>query len=121
MLDAINDNKLELLFNSGLLPQQEYEAVKNKYENYVPLYREGFDDSLFGTSRGLKPSGRQIKVRGGSTRTVVNILAHSIANYEKAINASEKAISQRALLGLVQANPESDVITVEPVKKVPKA
>ena len=120
MLDAINDNKLELLFNSGLLPQQEYEAVKNKYENYVPLYREGFDDSLFGTSRGLKPSGRQIKVRGGSTRTVVNILAHSIANYEKAINASEKAISQRALLGLVQANPESDVITVEPVKKSPR-
>ncbi|HDO36184.1 MAG TPA: hypothetical protein ENH07_07825 [Nitrospirae bacterium] len=120
MLDVINDKKLQLLFDSGLLAVEEYEAILSKYEHYVPLYREGFSDGVYGVSRGLLPSGRPIKVRGGSTRNVVDILAHSVSNYEKAINASEKARSQRALLGLIKANPESDVINVSPVKKSPR-
>jgi len=117
MLDSINDKSLALLFNSGALAEEEYTAILNKYEHYVPLYREGFDDRLFGATKGLRPSGRPIKVRGGSTRNVINIVAHSIANYEKAINRAEKARSQRALKGLIEANPESDVINIEPVKK----
>jgi len=117
MLDSINNNSLALLFNSGALAEEEYTAILNKYKHYVPLYREGFDDRIFGATKGLKPSGRPIKIRGGSTRDVVNILAHSIANYEKAINIAEKARSQRALRDLIEANPESDVINIEAVKK----
>ena len=120
MLDSINDNSLQLIYDSGLMAEEEFNAIKNKYEHYVPLYREGFDDRLFGTSRGLRPSGRPIKTRGGSTRNVVNILAHSISNYEKAINLSEKARSQRALHGLIEANPESDIISIDEVKKSPR-
>jgi hypothetical protein len=120
MLSQINANRLDVLFDAGQLPKEEYEAIKNKYKYYVPLYREGYSDSLFGSSRGLKPSGRQIKVRGGSTRNVVDIFAHTVANYEKAINVSEKARSQRALHGLVTANLDSDLIDIEPVKKSPR-
>jgi hypothetical protein len=120
MLSQINANRLDVLFDAGQLPKEEYEAIKNKYKYYVPLYREGYSDSLFGSSRGLKPSGRQIKVRGGSTRNVVDIFAHTVENYEKAINVSEKARSQRALHGLVTANLDSDLIDIEPVKKSPR-
>jgi len=117
MVDSLNKNSLELLYNSGQIPLEEYEAILNKYDHYVPLYREGFDDRLFGAAKGLKPSGRAIKTRSGSTRNVVDIIAHSITNYEKAITIAEKAHSQRALLGLIQANPESDIISIGAVKK----
>jgi len=120
MLDSINANSLALLFNSGQISEEEYSAIMNKYEHYVPLHREGHSDRLFGATRGLRPSGRAVKVRGGSTRNVVNIVANSISNYEKAINRAEKAISQRALKDLVEANPDSDVLSISPVKKSPQ-
>jgi len=121
MLDVINDKKLKLLYDSGLLADEEYAAIKNKYKHYVPLHRAEFDqETLPGVGRGLLPSGRQIKVRGGSTKEVVNILAHSIANYERAISASEKARSQRALFGLIQANPDSNAIWMTKERKTPR-
>jgi hypothetical protein len=120
MLDTINDKKLQLLYDSGLIDEQEYKAIKNKYKHYVPLYREGYPDMLSGPSRGIKPSGRPVKVRGGSTRNVVDIMAHSIANYEKAINLSEKARSQKALYELIKNNPESDIISISDVPKSPR-
>ena len=103
-----------------MLSQDELAAFKKKYSHYVPLYREGYDDSLFGVSRGIKPSGRMVKTRGGSVRKVVNIFAHSVANYEKAINASEKARSQRALYNLIKDNPDNGVLNLEPVHQSPR-
>jgi len=108
-----------LLYDSGLLPKEEFEAIKNKYEHYVPLYREGYENMLYTSSRGLRPTGRPIKVRGGSTRQVVNILGNSVGSYEKAINSAEKARSQKALYQLLKANPETDIIRMLPVKKSP--
>ena len=120
MLDSINDKKLQLLYDSGLLSKEEYQSIKNKYNHYVPLYREGYSDMLSGPARGIKPSGRPVKVRGGSTRNVVDIMAHSIANYEKAINLAEKARSQKALYDLIKNNPESDIISISEVPKSPR-
>lgn len=120
MLDAINDKKLRLLYESGLMAKEEYEAIANKHQHYVPLHREGHDTTLYGVSRGLKPSGRLVKVRGGSTKKVVNIIAHSIANYEKAINAAEKAVSQKALYELIRTNPDNDIISLVDVPKSPR-
>jgi hypothetical protein len=120
MMLNINEGRLDLLFDAGQIPKEEYDRIVKKYKYYVPLYREGYDDSMFGTTRGLKPSGRQVKVRGGSTRNVVNIFANTVANYEKAINISEKAVSQRALYGLAKANIGSETLTIRPVKKSPR-
>jgi hypothetical protein len=117
MLSSMNNNRLETIFNAGLLPKEEYDAIKKKYKYYVPLMREGYDDKLFGIPRGLNPTGKQIKVRGGSTREVVNIFANSVANYERAIGAAEKAYSQKALYGLIRANPGNGVLTLSPIKK----
>jgi hypothetical protein len=119
MLSAINDNKLEVLHDAGLLDEEEYNAIKNKYKFYVPLYREGYVDSGFGTGKGIQPAGRPIKTRMGSTRNVVHIMGHSISNYENAINRAEKAASARVFMDLIKANPDPDLWRVQEVKKSP--
>lgn len=119
-LSAINQGRLDLLFDSGLITDEEYKAYQNKYQFYVPLYREGYSDSLFGPTRGLRPTGRPVKVRGGSTRKVVNIVGNSIANYEKAINLAEKARSTSALKDLVENNPDPDLWSLKKEKKSPR-
>jgi len=119
-LASINNNRLELLMDAGLIPQEEYDAIKSKFEYYVPLQREGFDDSVFGASRGLNPTGKPIKVRGGSKRNVVNIIGNSVASYEKAINLAEKAASTRVLRDLVKNNPDPTLWTLKTEKKAPR-
>jgi hypothetical protein len=102
------------------LPEEEYQAIKAKYEHYVPLHREGFDDSIGGTGRGLLPAGRGIKTAAGSTRNVVNIVANTISNFEAAIDRAEKAESSRVFLNLLQENPSPEILTIEPQKKEPR-
>lgn len=120
LLSDINNKKLRILYDAGLIPDEEYDAIKKKYKFYVPLHREGYSDSLFGASKGLKPSGRAIKVRGGSTRNVVNIFGNSIANLEKAINLAEKARSTKALKELVEANLDPSIWRLKEEKKSPR-
>lgn len=119
MLLAINNNRLDILNDAGLLANEEYAAIRKKYKYYVPLYREGFEDQAFGSGRGLQPAGRPIKVRGGSTREVVNIIANTVSNYENAINRAEKAESAKTLFNLVKANPNPDFWSIKEVKKSP--
>jgi len=120
MLSQINANRIDLLYDAGLIPQEEYEAIQDKFKFYVPLHREGYEDSLFGSSRGLNPTGKPIKTRGGSKRAVVDIVGNSIASYEKAINLAEKARSTRTLRDLVKANPDPELWTLKKEKKSPR-
>ena len=120
MLADINTRKLDLLYESGSMAKEEYDALKNKYEFYVPLNRDGFDDAVSGSGRGLSPGGKQIKTRMGSLRNVVDIVANSVANYERAIASSEKARSTRALRDLVKANPDPDFWSLNKEKKSPR-
>jgi len=120
LLSSINDARLDLLYDAGLITTEEYNAYNNKYKHYVPLYREGFDDSIFGSSRGLRPAGRPVKARGGSTRNVINIVANTISNYEKAINLAEKAKSTAALKGLVEENPDPEFWKLKREKQSPR-
>lgn len=120
LISEINDEKLEILYNAGLLSDEEYENIKGKYKFYVPLYREGYEDSVSGTGKGLQPAGRPIKTRGGSVRNVVNILANTISNYENAIDRAEKAQSAKTLLRLVQENPNPEIWSIKPQKQTPR-
>ena len=119
-LSTINDEKLDILYNAGLIPEEEYKAIKTKYKNYVPLYREGYEDSVSGSGKGLMQAGRAIKTRGGSTRGVVNILANTISNYENAIDRAEKAESAKVFLSLIKENPHPDIWSIRPEKKAPR-
>jgi hypothetical protein len=116
--DEFNADRLDIMLESGRLTQQEYDTIKNTFEFYVPLKREGFTDAP-SRGTGLQLAGKDIKVRGGSTKRAVNILANAMAQYEASIIKANKAEVSRAFLNLVQDNPNENVWNIEPIKKTP--
>lgn len=116
----INDERLEILKEAGLIHEKEYDAMKNRYKYYVPLYREGFEGQTQGTGKGLQPAGRPVKTRMGSTKNVVSIVAHSVSNYENAINRAEKAHSAKVFFDLIRSNPDPGLWSITKVKMAPR-
>jgi hypothetical protein len=116
--DAFNNEKLDVLFASGRLSEQEYEAIKNTFEHWAPLKREGFSD-MPGRGRGVQVIGKDIKVRGGSTKRAVDILANAIASYETSVINARKQDVAKAFLNLVKMNPNDGVWQIETIRKVP--
>ena len=110
----IDDNRLTILERSGELSQSSAAAMREAYQFYAPLYREGKDGKL-STGRKLGPLGTPVKVRAGSTRAVADISAHTIANFENAISRSLKAETGRTIYDLVKktATPDKSVWWVE--------
>jgi len=116
--DAMNDEKLDILLESGRLSQKEYDAIKGTFEYYAPLKREGFD-SKPKTGKGIQLLMQDIKVRGGSTKRAVNILANAMADFDATLIKRRKSESARALLELVKLNPNENVWRIETPRKVP--
>lgn len=118
-LAAINAATLDVLHEAGELGDEEYQAMKNGYQFYVPLHRDGFQDTrppAVGRSTG--PIGSPFKVAKGSMRAVVNILANSVQAHETAINRRHKLEAGRALYEFAQAHPDAG-ISVERQEKKP--
>jgi len=108
---------LKTLRDSGELSQREYDATTDLYDNYVPLYRDGFDDNVPVTGRVLGPLGKPLKVAKGSMREVVDILANSVQNYQTAINRKHKAFAGKTLFNFVEQNPDSGITIESPPPK----
>ncbi|MEA1867138.1 MAG: LPD38 domain-containing protein, partial [Thermodesulfobacteriota bacterium] len=120
-ITAINKGRLDILRDAGSITEEEYEAYLKKYQYFVPLHREGFEDgSKTGIGTGLQPGGRQVKTRGGSLREVVDIFGNTVKNYETALAVSEKAASTRALKALVDANPLPKFWRLKAAPKAPR-
>lgn len=120
LLWAINRKTLDIRYESGSIPRETYDTLKAKYQYYVPLYREGYENEpIGGSGQGLSILGRPMKTRMGSTSNVVNILANSVSNLERAINVAEKTESAKVLLGLIKANPNQAVWKIKAEKKTP--
>jgi hypothetical protein len=85
----------------------------------VPLHRDVEQGSgKPATGRSTGPLGRPIQVAKGSMLEVVDILAHSVANTQAAINRKHKAKAGEILLNFVRENPNTG-ITIEKQKKKP--
>ena len=57
-------SKATLLFQlkEGLLSQEEYDAIRGSYENYVPLGRDIEDNAKgWGTGKGVNIKGKEVK------------------------------------------------------------
>jgi hypothetical protein len=117
-LDLINRMGVEALHDSGELTDDEYNGIVTGYKHYVPLQREGFLDTTPTVGRITGPTGKPLKVAMGSMREVVNIVAHSVQNYETAVNRKHKAAAGKALYQFVLDNPDSGM-TIEKVAKQP--
>lgn len=105
--DALNQETLDALRDSGRLTQDEYTNINGTYEFYAPLQREGYENakSANSVSRGLKNLGKDIHSRVGSTRRAVNILANSILNHDRALINSEKANVASKFIKFAKENP----------------
>jgi len=117
-LSNINDKKLNLLLKAGLITPESYKAIKNTYEFYVPLYREGRSGERPGTvGRKTGPLGKEIHARAGSLRPVENVVAHTVDNYQTAIGRKWRSETGKALYDLVSRNPDPDIWWIEDVAK----
>ena len=116
--DIMNNEKLDILLESGRLSQKEYDAIKGTFQYYAPLKREGLE-SRPKVGRGIQVLMKDIKVRGGSTKRAVNILANAMADLDSALIKKRKSESARALLELVRLNPNENVWRIETPRTTP--
>lgn len=106
-VDAIIADTRKLYVDYGLEDQAVVDGWANMYQHYIPLMREDKDGGM-GTGQGFSVKGRETKGRTGSTRKVVDILANIASQREKLIVRGEKNRVTQALVGLAQANPNSE-------------
>ena len=106
-VDAINEATRQMLVDYTLESQDTIDTWRAAYQNYVPLHREDMGGGP-GIGQGLSVRGPASKMRTGSTRTVVDILANIAMQREKTIVRGEKNRVSTALYGLAKANPNPD-------------
>ena len=107
-VDAIIAKTRQLMVDYGLESAETVQAWADRYTFYVPLHREGFDETP-GTGQGKNIRGSSVKTRTGSTRGVKNILAHVALAREKTIVRGEKMRPVIALAGLLLQNPNTEI------------
>ena len=123
-IDAITADTRRRLLASGVLTQEQFDAMEGAYNFYVPL--RGIDESQQmaeadrggGIGRGIEQRGSGIKRaagRGAGNRAK-NILGEVIADAQRAVIAAEKARVGRGLARLVLANPNPNLWEVEAVR-----
>ena len=106
------DKTRDTLVQYELESQETVDSWAEAFENYVPLHREDMENGM-GIGQGFSVKGSATRSRTGSNRKVVDIIAHIVAQRERAIVRGEKAAISRALYGLAAANPNPDVWTIE--------
>ncbi len=115
--DKIISKTRQTLVDYGLESQETVDSWADSFKYYVPLHREdmGVDDNgnARGIGQGFSVKGSSTKSRTGSTRKVVDVLAHVVMQRERAIVRGEKGIISKALLGLAISNPNKDFWSVD--------
>ena len=108
MIDDINDHRVMMLVRDGLLTPQMASAWQGRYRHYVPLKREEADslDLLPSRGQGFSLTGKESKMRTGSAYwTPAHIVTNTLAQMEASIVRAGKNDVDKALLELVEANP----------------
>lgn len=120
IFDDMNADTLKVSFDSGRMSKETYDAVKGTFDFYAPLHREGFEkEGLFsGVSGGLKNLGKDVNIRGGSTKRAVNLLLNGIANHQKVIVNAKKAEVAKAFIDFVKENPNKEFWDFEETKTI---
>ncbi len=120
MIDNLNNSRLDMMLEYGLVDADSVAAWRATYEHYVPLRREEQEDLISARASGFNIRGKESRERLGSTLPVTNILAHTFAQYENSIVRGEKNIVGQALFNFAQANNSSGWWTIDELKQVGK-
>jgi len=123
-------SKATLLFQlkEGLLSQEEYDAIRGSYENYVPLGRDIEDNAKgWGTGKGVNIKGKEIKrARGSQDLPVLPIVSQIFNRMNTAIVRAEKNRVALSVARLIKANPKiktktgKDLWTIKSEKYIPR-
>lgn len=122
-VDAITRGTRTRLLNSGLITQEQHDAMAAQYSAYVPLRGKATTETDFDTGGGTAGRGvdsrakpvKQALGRGAGNRAV-NILGEVIGDAQRSVVLAEKARVGRAVMRIVLANPNPNLWTVEPVQ-----
>lgn len=124
LIDSINQRTLQVQFKGGLINEQEYNALSNFYEAYVPL--KGHQDSDPLSHRTGNHVSINSDIRGednpyalGHGEQSKDILAHVFEQHANAIARSERNAVYQTLLNWTQSNPDNDVIEVATTENAP--
>lgn len=111
-----------VMVDEGLITQDEFDALDQQYEFYVPL--RGFEHVdpetgavRAGSGRGFSVTGREtIRAMGRDSRAG-NIIENIILDYQRYTQRSETNSVGKTFLDLVTTNPNPDLWQVAPVKR----
>lgn len=122
----INREGLTLLKESGVISEELFNTLTEKYKNHVPLQRVMDDTEDIGAvlgSKGFDVRGTGIKRAKGSSREIHDVLTSIIANYEQSVMRSEKNLVDTATLHLIRDNAEAmkDIATVTHPRAIGRA
>jgi hypothetical protein len=125
LVDMMNEEKLNLLVEEGVLSQEESDRWRGTYQHYVPLMREDVGHSFaggLGTGAGFQQRGKLSKIRAGSKKQVdfANVVGQTFAQYEAALTRIEKNKVARALYNLAKENPADTFWKVDQFPQVSK-
>lgn len=113
----------QIMLDSGLITQEQYNTFSDYYENYVPL--QGFEnEELEGTS---DIQGKSINVKGNVARRAAgrstradNVIASIIAQRTSAVMKARKNEVLETLYNLAQAEPNNGVFQLFKAGELPK-
>lgn len=124
-VQAINNQTLDILRESGVISDNLYKTLRSKYKNHVPLNRIMDESDNIGqvlSGSGYDVRGTGIKTARGSDLEVADVLTNVITNYEQAVLRAEKNIVDQATLAFVRNNQDvvGDLLKVVKPKTVGK-
>ena len=109
------DGSLKQKLQDGLISQPLYDALTERYKNYVPLKgvagatAEEIQKSGQSTARGFNVRGEEIKPTMGRITRPENILAYAVNSGAAGIVRAEKNVLGNAIYELVQTYPDPDL------------
>jgi GGDEF domain-containing protein len=119
LIDQINQERVQIMLNTGLITQEEVDAWNKTYSKYVPLKREEAKTLLPPRGQGFNIRGKESRQRTGSHKAVTNVLTNVIAQYEATVIRSEKNRVGQAFLEFAKNTQNSGLWTVDTQKRQP--
>lgn len=92
-LIKINDDMLQELTDSGVISKELTATLRERWQNYVPLFRELEDDAVNfggGLSKALANVTSPIKTLQGSEKKVINPLENMVKSIFQSTSAAER-------------------------------